>query len=215
MASVCYSPLKGKIIRVVRLDECGAVVTGADNMIVSDGFVSVQFAPQYEDGQEFIVKNANGDFCVNEKDADRLKRINLTINLCSVDTGVFDIILGADPITDGGDTVGGLFGEGANTTKFGFELWSGVAGGACGDEGNAQYEHLALGWVENARLNDTTYEYGPAQITITASTHKAPDYGTGPFGILPTPFGALDHMARYLTPVAPPEAACGLQALAA
>lgn len=212
MSASNYTPLKGKIMRLIRLDSCGAVVTGADNLVVTDGFVSVQFAPQYEDGQDFVVKNSNGDFCVNEKDADRLKRIDLTIMLCGVDTAALELSLGNDPILDGTDTVGTLLGEDANDTKFGFELWGGVAGGACSG-GEAQYEHVAIGWVENARLGDMTTEYGPTSVTITASTHKAPDYGTGPFDLLPTPFSADSHMARYLTTVAPPAAMDGYQVL--
>lgn len=211
MADNRYSPLKGEVIRVIRLDDCGSVVTGTDNQWVSEGFISVQQSPQWENGAEFTVKAANGDLCVNEKDGDRLKRINLTITLCEVDPVVYEL-MGFDPVLRAGEAVGYLVGEEVSRAKFGFEVWGGVAGGACVG-GQVPYEHLAFGWVENAKVGDSSTEYAPGQIQITAETHRAPNYGAGPWGLLPTPFGPKDHLARYVTNVAPPEPSPGYQDL--
>lgn len=211
MADRKYSPLKGKVLRVVRLDECGAPVTGAEGLVVSDGFIQVQFSPQYKDGEEFLVTNANGDLVVNETDPARLKRIDVTIQMAEIDPAAFEIMLGVDPMTADGDIVGMLLGEQPNETKFGLEVWGGVAGQACVG-GAASYEHLDLGILENAKFGDSTTMYGPTDLTITASTHKAPNHGNGHFGLLPTPYGPFDHMARYVTQVAPPEVETGYQA---
>lgn len=210
--SDCYTPIKGKVLRLVRLDECGNAVSGSEGMIISDGFVQVAFAPEYEDGQEFIVKNANGDLCVNEQDPSRLKRIGLTIQLCSIDPAAIELMLGAQAITSGGEEVGNFYTEDVNVTKFGLELWADLAGQVCVD-GARSYEHLALGWVENAKLGNVTTEYGPVQFEIQATTHAAPNYGTGPFDLLPQAMPEKGHMARYTTQTAPPAAQCGYQNL--
>lgn len=214
MADACYTPLRGKVLRVVRLDACGSAVTGATSQVVTDGFIKVDFAPEYEDGEEFILKNANGDLAVNEKDPDRLKRIGLTITLCSIDPSAIELMLGMPLITDAGDSIGNFYTEGVNHTKFGLEVWADLAGQACVD-GLPTYEHLAIGWVENARIGNSTTEYGPAQFEITGSTHRNPNYGTGPFDLLPQDLPDTGHMARYKTNVAPPASVCGYQALAA
>lgn len=212
MAEVNYSPIKGEVLRLVRLDECGLPVTGAQGLIVTDGFIKVDFAPEYQDGKEHLVENAKGDLVVNERDPSRLKLIGVTITMAQVQPASHEMMLGFPIITDGGDGVGNFFTEEKNTTKFALELWADVAGQEC-IGGQPTYEHLALGWVENARLGNSTTENGPASIEITAQTHRAPNYGTGPFSILPEPMPAKGHMARYLTTVAPPEPAEGYQSL--
>lgn len=216
----CYAPLRGELLRVVHLDDCGRAVSGAEAAsVISDGFISVEFAPDFEAGQEFIVKNAKGDLCVNQKDPDRLKRINVTITLCQIDPAALNIILG-DSVMSGGLPVGMNFSEEPNRTKASLEVWGGIAGEACSEDGDVQYEHLAIGWLENAHWGPSTVNLGPGQLQIMATTHRAPGFGHGYVGNpLPEAFGPKDHMKRYITDVAPPApdvdgVYCGFQASA-
>src|SRR3954470_12906766 len=96
MAAVCVTPIKGTHIRLVKVDICGVPVTGTPAMsVVTKGFVQVQMEPQYEDGEEFFEKNADGEACVNQKDDPVLKRLNLNVQLCEVDPIAVSYIIGA------------------------------------------------------------------------------------------------------------------------
>src|SRR5688572_15196466 len=84
-----YSPIKGRILRVITLNECGVPVTGTSGgVILLQGFTQVGSSAQYETGDEFLEKTADGALCVNEKDADILKRFELTATVCSIDPGL-------------------------------------------------------------------------------------------------------------------------------
>ena len=210
--SVCVAPIKGTVMRVVRLDACGAPVTGTDAQVVSKGFISINPSPQYEDGEEFIQRNAAGELCVNEKDADALKRIDLTIQLCNVDPDLIELILGARLIKDGSDSIGFALSEAPSTAKFALEVWQKIAGGACGG-GSEQWVHHVFPWVENGRLNDFTIEYGPTTYELAGSTHRNPSYGSGPHNLWTPPLEPDEHYAFQVTDVPPPSPACGYQAL--
>jgi hypothetical protein len=213
MPSTCFKPIKAKVMRLVRLDSCGRVVTGTTGQLVSDGFVSIAPSPQYEEGEEFIVRNAFGDLCVNEKDPDRLKRIDLTITLCAVDPEAIEMMTGGRLITDGGTSVGNAFDEDPNETAFGLEVWQRTAGGVCGVGGALQWVHHNFFRVVNARIGDFTMEYGPTQWEIQATTLANPNFGSGPFDLWTPAIGATEHYAYQITQEQPPEALCGVQTL--
>ncbi len=83
MVSQCVTPIKGRIIRVMKLDTCGSIITGTGSgMVVADGFISVKSTPQYEDGSEFVQKRADGTLCINQKDPGTLKRVELESLFC-------------------------------------------------------------------------------------------------------------------------------------
>ena len=66
MATKMLNSLKGRVIRITRLDNCGVPVVGACSSIVTAGFITLGFAPEVEAGDEYTQKNAWGDFCINE-----------------------------------------------------------------------------------------------------------------------------------------------------
>ncbi len=135
MAATCWTPLRGQRIRVTIVDECGtpnAALT-ASSMATSSGFISVAYSPQYEDGDEFIQKNANGELCVNDRSCDVFKRYNVTITMCNVDPDLLGIITGAPAeVNVSGINVGFRTREGVACSNFALELWSGVPGQTCG-----------------------------------------------------------------------------------
>ena len=49
-ASRCFSPVRGNAMRVTQLDGCGRPVYGDESVGVSDGFVSVAFTANTDDG---------------------------------------------------------------------------------------------------------------------------------------------------------------------
>src|SRR5262245_1217217 len=98
MATKTLRSIKGRRMRLTALDECGAPdLSNSCGSIVTCGFVSVTWTDEVESGEEFTQKNAWGDFCIAEKDADRVKWVNVTISMCEIDPEVLVMLGGAVP----------------------------------------------------------------------------------------------------------------------
>jgi hypothetical protein len=221
MASTCISPIKARVMRLVKVDVCGNPITGAGSVIVSDGFIKVQADPQYEDGVETIVKNANGDLCVNEKDANTLKRVDLTIDFCKVDPDAIAIITGERILTTGSPVTGtGMaFGEGLLVSRFSLEVWQPIAGqSGCSASGQQLFVYWAFPNVGNPKVGGLVFENGPLTFTATGDTKAAAASwgdgpGTGAQWLNGNTIATDEHWAFNVTTVPPPTAACGASAL--
>ena len=218
MATKTLNSLKGRVIRITRLDSCGVPVVGACSSIVTAGFISVGFAPEVEAGEEFTQKNAWGDFCVSEKDPDRTKWVNVTMTMCDVDPDVLDMVGGGTPITDGTDTIGASFGQNGNLEAFAVEVWTKQAGGAC-DGGTPEWGYFVAPYVANGNLDgEITIENGTLTLGLKGEAQKATaDWGVGPYGdnplIAAAGFPVDDHIAYVTTTVQPPAPTDGCVAL--
>ena len=221
MVAICASPIKARVMRIIRLNECGVPVSGTGSLIVSKGFVSIEAAPEYEDGEEFLIKNANGETCVNEKDANTLKRVGLTMNFCQVDPDMVAIVAGERVLTTGSPTATGTgvaFGEGLLTARFSLEVWQPLAGqGACGASGNPLFIYWAFPNVGNAKIGNFTFENAPLTFQMTADTKAAAaQWGDGPTApsYLPGALQTDEHFAFNISDVAPPTpTGCGATSL--
>jgi hypothetical protein len=218
MPSECRSVLKSCLARFTRLDSCGAIVVGPKSVLTTKGYISVAATAQIEDGEEFLVKNACGELCVNEKDADQFKRYDLEIQLCQVDPELLELAANARLLVDGaGVSKGFAQGEGAAVENFSLELWTKITPQDCAGV-DPEWYWFAMPWVTNGVMTDVTFENGPLTLTITASTHGAGSgwgRGLGPDCVLPSsaPAETTDHLLAYLTTVQPPAVVCGLQAV--
>lgn len=216
--TLCGTPIKGTHLRVVSVDACGVPVTGASALtIVTKGFVQVQMEPQYEDGEEFFEKNADGDACVNQKDKPILKRMQLTVDFCEVDPALTAHVLDARLLTDGAAATGTGFAvqEGAPETRFSMEVWQRVAGsGACDASGAQRYIYHAWPNVGNAQVGSYTVENGRSTLQFISETESAsPLWGDGPGATSWLPTGEvaddLDHWLWNITTTPLPTEACG------
>lgn len=221
MGSLCVSPIKARVARYVLLDTCGIPVTGSGSMVVvTKGFIKVEASADYEEGQEFLVKNANGDPCVNEKDPSFLKRMTLTIDSCQVDPDTIIIVTGERLITGGGDSTGVAFSEAVLTNRFSLELWTPIAGQACVD-GDERFVYWAFPNLGNPKVGNFTFENGPITFqTIAETSAAAEEWDEGPGSgtkWLPSGQGMADdeHWAFNVTTTAPPTIPdeCGAVAL--
>jgi hypothetical protein len=181
MTAECISPIQGTRARIIRLDECGAPVTGVGSLVVFDGFVEVQVSPQYEDGVTYQLRKANGKFCVNRRGNDEFLRDELNIRFCSIDPDVVVITTGQEVIVTGAGATGTGFWvtEGSVDARWGFELWQADNETCTQDEPRTAYwawPHLASG-----RLNDFTVTNDVIEWRITARSEQANSlWGSGP-----------------------------------
>lgn len=207
-----YKPIKGRVLRVVRLDSCGNAVTGATGQVVSDGFITASFTPNYDAGVEFVQKNANGDLCVNEKDPDRLKWQDVKISLCSIDPAAIELITGSRLITRAANQVGVAFNSDPSVANVALEIWSNLAGTAC-TSGAQEWFMWVIPWLQNVKVNAISIDNTPITLELEGNSKANPNYGAGRFGLWSPVLGATEHYAFQSTLTAPPVSVAGYQAL--
>ena len=227
MAAQCFGTIKSKVARLTRLDACGAPVVGPDTTVVTNGYISIDVSPQYEDGSPARIMNAWGDLIANEVDDPTFLGANVTITANKVDIATLDIVSDARQVLSGADPVGAVYAEGKVTTRFAVETWTKVLGSDCAG-GSQQYVYWLFPVLGNGRLGDLTLGAEAASFVLSGSTLAAPA-NTWLAGATPATTGdpysqsylpanasiaAGDHFYFGLTTVAPPTAACGAVALA-
>lgn len=216
VVSTCATPIKGTHLRIVALDTCGVPVTGASGLVVvSRGFVQVEMEPQYEDGEEFFERTADGSPCVNQKDDPTLKRMNLTIQLCEINASGAAYVLSARELMTGSPTTGTGFAvaEGNPTNRFSLEVWQEVAGsGACDAEGNQRYIYHAWPNVGATQIGTYTIENARSTLEVTSETRAASAQWGDILGNTWLPAGNTaeddEHWLWNVTTEAPPTAQC-------
>jgi len=215
--------VRGKRVRVTRLENCGEPPTTGDpcGFVTSKGFVTVTMSPQNEEGTELVLLNADGELCVNDQAQHNFKRWNLSIELCDVDPEMISLLTKVTLETDAdGNTVGFRSVDGRIDEQFAFELWSGVGDQDCAD--GEEYGYLLFPFVSGGTFADLTIENGVATMTIeNAFTKTGGLWGAGPYDVVPDEYGAPaplgvaiqngEHHVQRLTTVAPPAAQDGCQ----
>ena len=168
-------------LRVARLDATGAILTGADNLYVSDALVKVTFTPVYTDGQEIKQPNGCGENYVNYKANDNLDRGNITIQLISPDPELAEILSYGTVIDDGGDRKGwaapalGLTpNDAVSVEAFSKRINNGVL------DADSPYAWHVYPWVSNLRINPHSIENAAQQPEFSGQTYENPNWDTGP-----------------------------------
>lgn len=222
MPTKVMKSIKGRVARVTRLDECGIPVVGACSSIVTDGFISVELSPEQEDGEEFLIKNADGAPCINEFDTGFTKWVTANVELCAVNPHILDIVGGANPLMDTEtepQVIGASWGTDQNLSGFGLEVWTRIAGAAC-TAGVQDWGYFVIPFLRDGMITDSmTIENDALTVSLTGRGVEAPaDWGVGPYGdnplIAPAGFPVGDLWAQVVTTVQPPAADPECQAIA-
>lgn len=213
-----FQPIFGKRLRITKLDECGNPSAPGDcGFVVTKGFVSLSLSSDVESGNEIVTRTADGDLCVNERQADSFKRFTLEITWCGVDPCILDLVTNATPYEDaGGDVAGIVVPEGKVEGKFALEMWTGLAGQQCEPGVEEASGYLLLPFVNAGVLGDLEVN-GEAAVDFSmtgAFTRGGNNWDVGPFEVvagtgglsstLPTPLDPLDHLLLMQTNIAPP-----------
>ena len=147
------------------------------------------------------------------RDLDKLKRMNLQMELCTRDLELLEILTGATLYTVDG-TVSGLARRGvgaADPDAVSLELWTKAisTSGACQVAGQSWWR-----WVYPRAvftLGDTALENGIATVQLTGFADPNPVWGNGPWNDWPaTVFPDPDSPEHFvLDSDGPPTAVCG------
>jgi hypothetical protein len=229
--TMCLSLVKGRRIRVTRLDGCGRPVYGDDSQVVSKGFISVAFTANTSDSSEISVTNAAGEICVFEAAVTSLTGYAVEISFCEVDPELFALVTG-QPVVLGadGNTVVGFDVDtqiSLENSNFALELWAGSpTGDACTTVGaTGAYGYLLLPFLQGGILGDFTVENGAVTFVLTgANTKEGNTWGVGPYddimldgsaapGPMVTPVSSSVALRTMIVDLAPPQDACGARPL--
>lgn len=228
MATKCFPVLRGRRIRLTRLDGCGRPVYGPDSVVVTKGFVSVALTANIDEGEAITVTNASGENCINEPAVPTLNGFGVAITFCGVEPDAMSIAAGQEPYLDyAGDSAGFTIDTAVslNDTAFALEMWMGSpSGDACaGEVGEGSYGYVLLPFVQGGILGDFTVENAAINLAISnAATKTGGNWGVGPYDVLyddvdPAPLPrALTSTEPFLlvqTTLAPPEDYCGARPL--
>lgn len=199
---------KGRRVRLTRLDACGVPQYGAAASVVTDGFVTVTIAEDREAGTVYRQKNAWGEYCINDKDPDLINFADTGITLCGIDPDVMDIVGGAVPHVVGGDVIGWMRTDEANTNAFALEGWVNAGAAQC-DGGINEWGYFIVPFLKNGKINGTI-QFGQGVLNLALSAEGYPDlgWGEGPYLDNPTlKAGGIPLRTMYgavVTTVQPP-----------
>ena len=219
MATKCFIPLLGKMIRVTELDNCLRIPTGAQQ-IATDGFTTLSLTSEVEEGAEIIVRKASGALCVNERLASSFKRFTVEMEFCEVNPSLLAITTNAEEYLDGTDVIGFTIPEGEIKKWFALEMWTGLSGIVCDPDVEEPSGYILIPGIVAGVLGDVEVN-GEDAITFSmteASTKGGNAWGVGPYNVykptagvagpLPTAVDPYDHLLMIETNIAPPPAAC-------
>lgn len=213
--SICASPIKAERARFTLLNVCGVPETGEGSaQVVTDSFTEIGNTPNYEDGQQFLQRKANGTPCVNQREASFLTDVDVNVNLCTMDVDLINMVTGGQPIEDGDDFSGAVFSDGLLNSRFSLEVWQPVAGaGACDEDGVPQFVYWAFPHLFDAKIQNFTFQNDVFEFSFTAKTQAASLLWTiGDPYLADTPASDWTPGSHYgfnITTVDMPEVQCG------
>lgn len=228
-SSKCFPLIRGRAMRVTRLDGCGAKVLGPLSTVVSKGFVTVTLTPNNDEGTTIAVTNANGDLCINDVPTPRFTGYTIEVAFCNVNPDLINIMTGNPMVMDAQATAQGV-GFGVDTTVdqsasgFALEVWSYVPSAACDVAGQQAYGYFLIPFAKGGTIGDISI--GNAEVTFTVTGAQSKDgnaWGAGPYSVtrntagvagpLNTAIPTTRHLHLERVTVAPPTEVCGAIAL--
>lgn len=215
--------IKGNVVRLTRLNACGDPIVGSCSSLVSECFISVTLSGEFESGTEFVQKNAWGNLCISDKDADVLKRVNVALQFAELNPDALDFMTDSNTVVSSGNNIGSTWGTAMNQTAFALEVWTKASGAACSPS-SPSWGYFLVPFIKNGKLDgDLTIQNDVLTVSIMGEAFPAPDDGTGkstwdvsPY--TPNPFVVtfpeLEVFGFVTTTVQPPTDTAGCVAIA-
>lgn len=229
MATKCYAQVRGRVIRVTKLDGCGEPIPGESAVAVSKRISSVTIDEVTEEGTDIRERNFGDEMCIVDDAFTDVLGYTAEVALCGVDPNLITFMTGQPLVENAaGDVVGFDAQTGIDLDSFGFslEVWSRIAGSACDSSGNREWGYTVFPFLKGGRLGGFSFENGAVQFTVSgAQTRDGNGWGVGPFDVdrdetnapapLNTALAPNTHYRNIVVTLDPPEAACEPLELAA
>jgi hypothetical protein len=217
----CYSVIFACRLRVALLDDSGAPDAGADSLAVSDSIIRLQYQLDVSAGASIEQKNGCGNVCAQYQGQDRIKGVNLTLELCHLDFELIALMTGASLVSEPGRTNIGTAIPSIDadlTRRVSLEAWSQAWDGdeqATDTTGGSEPLYIrnifpSTSWREGDREMSETF----SRITLIGRGRSNANFGNGPGNDLP--WGAYTTpKGEYLDDGELPTATCGTSTLVA
>lgn len=229
MVAQCHSVVRAPAARVTRLGPCGelATSTGCD-YATTESFVDITLTKVFQERQDAIQLNANGDICVDKPKPPILRWYEVAITFCLVDPELFNIVSGEPLILDDSlvpEAVGWCtLPDSASASNFALEFWTGTEDEGCDDE-DVIYGYGLLPRVTQGTIGDVTIQNGVVTFTVNGITRPGNQWDTGPYNVIINETGANAglpgpllvavptnaHKCFQWTKLGPPVGQCGCQ----
>lgn len=206
----CLPQVQACRMRVTALAANGAPAPGASNAYVTSAFVSLAWTPVYTDGDELEQKNACGEVCVNYRGDDSFRRLDVSMQLCTPDPELVQLLAGGAVLSNAGGITGAkgyaapalgpVTGNGVS-----IEVWAKrIDDGAL--DADSPYAWWVFPRVRNLRIGDFTQENAPLLPTITGQAYENDNWGNGGFNDWDD---ASDRVYQWAPTATLPTAQCG------
>jgi hypothetical protein len=203
------------VVRVTKVDNCGAPVVGTESAFVAECNASIAMNPNIDTQDDIIYRAANGKLCGVKRGCPSLLGYDIEYNFYSVSPEMLDVLTGQPTVVDSaGEVIGFDSCDVQCDGGFAFEFWAELVGQNCAPGGAARYLYVLMPWVTNAYLADLTIGSEQVSLQVLGSTRAGGSWGTGPYNVqagaggtpgpMLTPLGATCHRRMMITTVAPP-----------
>ena len=183
MPSVCHSVVRAPAARVTRLGPCGEILSTGCDFATTESFVEITLTKVYQERQDALQLNANGDICVDKPKFPILRWYEVTIQFCNVDPELFNIV-SAEPLVMNDALIPEAIGwctlpDSAASSNFALEFWTGTEDEGCDDD-EIIYGYGILPRIIQGTIGDVTINNGVITFTVTAITRAAKASGPSP-----------------------------------
>lgn len=227
MATKARGAVKGRRVRITRLDSCGRPVYGDDSQAVSKGFISVAWTANTVSTDEVNQPNAGGERCIYEAAETEFVGYSMVATFCEVDPELFALATGQSVyFNEDGEAIGFSINSKVSLKDRGIavEVWAGTpADGSCTTDEGQTFGYFLAPFLKGGMLGDYTIENGVVTFTITgATTRDGNQWGDGPYNVMSNggapgplikPLDANDHKLLIWVSVPPPELYTGTRPL--
>ncbi len=200
--NTCVGAVQTNLIRVARLTATGHLDAGANNLYRTDSVIEIVSTPVYAADTDLEQVNGGGAVCVSYSADGDYKRHDLTMNLCTLDAELLELLTTATLITSGGDTIGNKFGTDTAVNYVCLEAWQTVV-----EDGTGTGEYVHWVWPKvTFKRGQTTRSNGILTTPLTGKAFVNRNVGLGPAGDWPA---VLDEPDSWYIDSAIPAANCG------
>jgi hypothetical protein len=220
--NTCFSLVRGRAMRITRLDGCGSVDLGPDASIVSDGFVTVSLTAQTDEGETISVTNAAGKVCILDEPCPVFTGYEVGVEFCGVNPLLYELMTGMPSVLDAdGNRVGIRMNSGVDACASGFalEVWSNVPAAVCDPTAGVSYGYFLVPFIKGGVIGDFTIGNDAVNFSLSgAKTKDGNNWDVGPYDVVRDDTGAAgpllqavdsrDHLWMQLTSVPSPDPSC-------
>lgn len=188
MSSSSFPVVRGRMMRVTKVDGCGRPLAGDGNSLVTEGFVSVALSANITDAEEITIQAASGRTCVRDSGQPSFDGYGTELTFCEVEPCLFQMLTGQEPMLDANGNVVGftMNSKRFSTTGFALEVWTGApSGDACDPSASGTADvagYFVLPNIQGGVLGDFTIENAAITFAVTGgSTRDGNAWGVGPY----------------------------------